>query len=41
MSTVKEQAKQLIDQLPDEAVIELLEDLGARALAPPRREAAS
>lgn len=27
MSTVKDRAKQLIDQLPDEAVIELLEDL--------------
>lgn len=27
MSIVKDRAKQLIDQLPDEAVIELLEDL--------------
>jgi hypothetical protein len=27
MSTVKERAKQLIEQLPDEAVTELLEDL--------------
>jgi len=27
MSTVKERAKQLIDQLPDEVVTELLKDL--------------
>jgi len=27
MSTVKERAKQLIEQLPDEVVTELLEDL--------------